>query len=142
MEPQTNMAPVELAIVNQILAERRELAVTAARLSPPPTSQRSWGNAQRSGEAEDLGSGVEAIEVYRQEHRVTDPVRALGAEPTGGIEDQRAQRLLREAQLNLDREVSLERSQELGRGGCRSGLISWLSQCESRKSASMRRGAD
>ena len=57
MEPQTNMAPVELAIVNQILAERRELAVTAARLSPPPTSQRSWGNAQRSGEAEDLGSG-------------------------------------------------------------------------------------
>jgi hypothetical protein len=40
----------------------------------------------------------------------------LGAEPKRGIEGERAQRLLREAQLSLGREVSLERSQELGRG--------------------------
>ena len=84
MEPPTNVARAELAMTNQILAERRELAITAARLSPPPYITKELGERPSDPERRKAWErGVEAIEAYRQEHGVTDRGRALGAEPTG-----------------------------------------------------------
>ncbi|HKB50390.1 MAG TPA: hypothetical protein VKC63_03050 [Solirubrobacterales bacterium] len=71
----------ELAVADRVLAERRELAITAARISPPayiaselgkrpsdPTKRKAWDR------------GVEAIETYRQRHGIKDPHKALGRE--------------------------------------------------------------
>ena len=69
----------ELAVADRVLAERRELAITAACISPPayirndlgerpsdPTKRRAWDH------------GVTEIETYRQRYGVKDPNRALG----------------------------------------------------------------
>jgi len=117
MEPLHKVARAELVTTNQILTERRELAITAVRISPPPYITKELGERPSDLEMRKAWErGVEAIEAYRQEHGVTDRGRALGAEPSRGVEGERAQRLLREVQLNLGREVRLERSKELGRG--------------------------
>jgi hypothetical protein len=50
--PLTEVTTREDAIAGRILAERRELAIIAARIEPPPISARSWGRGpaiQRSG---------------------------------------------------------------------------------------------
>jgi hypothetical protein len=110
----------ELAAVEQLLAQRRQLAITAAHLAPPryitaelgerptdPTKRNTWER------------GVEAIERYRQEHGVSDKSQALGAEPKGGAERARRNnelRRLRQVQRELGLEAGLSRSRELGRG--------------------------
>jgi hypothetical protein len=83
------------------VAERRQLAITAARLSPPtyitkelgerpsdPTKRKAWDR------------GVAGIETYRQEHGVKDPNRALGGEG-GRVAQQAALRRLQETQRVL-----------------------------------------
>jgi hypothetical protein len=82
----------ELAIADQALAQRRELAIIAARISPPayvkaelgerpsdPTKRKAWDR------------GVVQIERYRQEHGVKDPNNALGREAKRGAERARQQ---------------------------------------------------
>lgn len=119
LEPITDTASREKALVGQVLAERRELAMTAARLSPPlyitkelgerpsdPATRKAWEH------------GVEGIERYRQEHGITNRMRALGPEPRRERESERiahrlAERRLRERQAQLGREA--RRAREIGR---------------------------
>lgn len=94
-----------------MLAERRNLAITAAHLAPPtyittglgerpsnPTKRTAWDR------------GVASIERYRQEHGVVDRNHALGVEPK-----QRAERARREAELRRLREVQRHLGREPGK---------------------------
>ncbi len=111
----------ELAVADRVLAERRELAVTAARISPPayiaselgmrpsnPTMRRAWDR------------GVEAIETYRQRHGIKDPHKAFGRERNRERQRETLRRI-HEAQRALGlgphaaREHALGRSRGIGR---------------------------
>jgi hypothetical protein len=70
----------ELAAVELVLASRRELAVTAARIAPLH-HRRAWGEAERPDEAEVLGARRGIIEAYRQQNGITDRGRAPAAAP-------------------------------------------------------------
>jgi len=110
----------ELAVADQVLAQRRELAIIAARISPPayvkaelgerptdPTKRKAWDR------------GVSQIESYRQEHGVTHPNRALGREAKRGAERARQEatwRRIREAQRALGLEQYAARARRLGKG--------------------------
>jgi hypothetical protein len=110
----------ELAVAEQVLAERRELALIAARIAPPayitkelgerptdPTKRRAWDR------------GVAEIETYRQRHGVKDRERAFGSEPRRAAERaaREAQlRPLREVQRKLGREAGIARTREMRRG--------------------------
>jgi conjugative relaxase-like TrwC/TraI family protein len=110
----------ELAVADRVLAERRELAITAARITPPsyitnelgerptdPAKQKAWDR------------GVAHIERYRQQHGINDPSRALGREATRAAERARQREALRRLQemqrvLGLGQHAS--RARNLGRG--------------------------
>jgi conjugative relaxase-like TrwC/TraI family protein len=110
----------ELAIAEQVLAQRRELAIIAARISPPayvraelgerpsdPARQKAWDR------------GVFRIERYREEHGITDPNRALGREAKRGAERARQEatwRRIREVQRALGLGQFAARARQLGRG--------------------------
>jgi conjugative relaxase-like TrwC/TraI family protein len=110
----------ELAVADQVLAQRRELAINAARISPPayvkaelgerpsdPTKRKAWDR------------GVSQIERYRQEHGVKDPDRALGREAKRRAERARQEatwRRIREAQRALGLGQHAARARQLGRG--------------------------
>jgi conjugative relaxase-like TrwC/TraI family protein len=110
----------ELTVADQVLAQRRELAIIAARISPPvyvknelgerpsdPTKRKAWDR------------GVSQIERYRQEHGVKDPNRALGREAKRGAERARQEatwRRIREAQRALGLGQHAARARQLGRG--------------------------
>lgn len=110
----------ELAVADQVLAQRRELAIVAARVSPPayvkaelgerpsdPAKQKAWDR------------GVSQIERYRQERSVTDPNRALGQEAKRGVERARQEatwRRIREAQRALGLGQHAARARQFGRG--------------------------
>ncbi len=118
-EPQY-VATEGLALVEGVLAGRRALALTAARLAPPdyiteelgerptdPAKRRSWER------------GVELIEGYRQEHGVTDRDNALGTEPQDGFERaarERRENRLREIRLDMGHEHVHEHAIELEHG--------------------------
>jgi hypothetical protein len=120
LAPAGDAARRELAIAEQVLWQRRELAVIAARISPPayvkaelgerpgdPTKQKAWDR------------GLSEIERYRQEHGVTDPSKALGREATRGIErgrQERARRRLQEMQRVLDLGQHVAKERKLSRG--------------------------
>ena len=68
-----------------MLAQRRQLAITAARVSPPPyiskeLRERPSDPAKRKA----WDRGVEGIERYRQQHGVKDLGRAFGREAERG----------------------------------------------------------
>jgi conjugative relaxase-like TrwC/TraI family protein len=110
----------ELAVADQVLAQRRELAIIAARISPPayikaelgerpsdPTKRKAWDR------------GVSQIERYRQEHGIKDPNKALGREAKRGAERARQEatwRRIREAQRALGLGQHAARARQLGRG--------------------------
>jgi hypothetical protein len=110
----------ELGVVEGVLAGRRQLAVTAARLAPPgyiraelgerptdPAKRRSWER------------GVELIEGYRQERGISDRDRALGAEPQDGFERaarERREHRLREIRRDMGHEHVHEHAIELEHG--------------------------
>jgi len=128
LEAQVRQLPVpsgaarqELAVAERVLAERRELAITAARISPPAYIKNELG--ERPSEPTKRKAwdwGVEEIETYRQRYGVKDPKRALGRERDR--ERQReALRRIREAKRALGlgphavRERGLGRSLGIGR---------------------------
>jgi AAA domain-containing protein len=110
----------ELAVADQVLAQRRELALVAARISPPayvkaelgerpgdPTKRKAWDR------------GVAGIERYRQEHGIKDPNKAFGREAKRGAERARqeaAQRRLQEVQRALGLGQHAARARQLGKG--------------------------
>jgi conjugative relaxase-like TrwC/TraI family protein len=110
----------ELAVADQVLAQRRELAIIAVRISPPayikaelgerpsdPTKRKAWDR------------GVSQIERYRQEHGIKDPNKAFGREAKRGAERARQQVALRRL-LEVQRALGLgqhaARARQLGRG--------------------------
>ncbi len=119
-QPQHKQATeAELAVLGEILAQRRRLAVTAARLAPPEYITKELGERPTDpAKRKAWEGGVEAIEGYRQERGVKDRSRAFGAEPKDGAERARREaqlRQLRQVQRELGREHH-EHTRELGRG--------------------------
>jgi conjugative relaxase-like TrwC/TraI family protein len=120
MPPVGDAARRELVVADQVLMQRRELAIIAARISPPayvkaelgerpsdPTKRKAWDR------------GVAQIERYRQEHGIKDPNRALGRKAKRGAERARqeaAQWRIREAQRALGLGQHAARARQLGRG--------------------------
>ena len=120
--PVSGEARREASAIDQVLAERRVLALTAARLSAPDYIERELGRLPSDPQKrESWERGVEGIERYRQEHRVTDRRSALGAEPRGGMERhdwEAQQRRVAETQraLGLGQEKVAVRELDQGRG--------------------------
>ncbi|HEX3240305.1 MAG TPA: AAA family ATPase [Solirubrobacterales bacterium] len=108
----------ELAIADQVLAERRQLAIAAARLSPPPYIKAELGERPSDPtKRKAWDRGVEQIERYRQEHGVTDQARPFGPEAKRGAERARqesARRRLRQAQRGLGDKLAA-RARNVGR---------------------------
>jgi hypothetical protein len=95
-----HMARAELGTVEGLLAERRELAVTAARVSPPPYVKAELG--ERPGEtakAKAWDRGVAHIERYRQANGIKDRHRAFGERPKQGAERARREQAMRRLRL-------------------------------------------
>jgi hypothetical protein len=109
----------ELAVADRVLAERRELAVTAARIAPPPYIKRELGERPREPTRQRAWDrGVREIEGYRQRHGVKDQHRAFGRKAERGAERARqeaARRRLRQSQraLGLERPKALARKRGL-----------------------------
>jgi conjugative relaxase-like TrwC/TraI family protein len=110
----------ELAVAEQVLAQRRELAVIAARISPPAYVKAELGERPSDPiKRKAWDRGVSQIERYRQEHGVKDPNRALGREAKRGAERARQEatwRRIREAQRALGLGQHAARARQLGRG--------------------------
>jgi conjugative relaxase-like TrwC/TraI family protein len=108
----------ELALADRVLAERRQLAITAARLSTPPYIRAELGERPSDpAKRKAWDRGVEQIERYRQEHGVKDQGKAFGPAGKGGAERARqeaARRRLRETQRSLGRDRPM--AQERGSG--------------------------
>ena len=102
-------ARAELANAELVLAERRQAAITAAKLSPPAYVTAELG--ERPSDPEMRSSwdkGVSEIERYRQRHGVRDPEHALGQ----GHEHDWSREQVRERLQQ--RQVELGRTQEQG----------------------------
>jgi conjugative relaxase-like TrwC/TraI family protein len=110
----------ELAVVDQVLAQRRELAIIAARISPPAYVKNELGERPSDPTKRKVWDrGVSQIERYRQEHGVRDPSRALGREAKRGAERARQEatwRRIREAQRALGLGQYVARARQLGKG--------------------------
>jgi hypothetical protein len=110
----------ELAVADRVLAERRELAITAARISPPAYITKELGERPSDpAKRQAWDRGVVQIERYRQEHGVRDPNKAFGREGKRGAERARqeaARRPLQEAQRALGLGQYAARARQLGRG--------------------------
>ncbi len=110
----------ELAVAEQVLAQRCELAVIAARISAPVYVKAELGERPSDpAKRKAWDRGVSQIERYRQEHGVKDPNRALGREAKRGAERARQEatwRRIREAQRALGLGQHAARARQLGRG--------------------------
>jgi conjugative relaxase-like TrwC/TraI family protein len=108
----------ELAVADQVLTQRRELAIIAARISPPPYVKAELGERPSDPmKHQAWDRGVSQIERYRQENGVKDPSRAFGAEAKQGAEQARqeaARRRLLEAQRTLGLGQHAARERDLG----------------------------
>jgi hypothetical protein len=115
-----DVARRELAVADQVLAQRRELTIIAARISPPTYFKAELGERPSDpAKRKAWDRGVSQIERYRQEHGVTDPNRAHGREAKRGAERARqeaARRRLQEAQRALGLGQHPARARQLGRG--------------------------
>jgi conjugative relaxase-like TrwC/TraI family protein len=110
----------EMAVADGVLAERREMAILAARLDPPTYVRSELGERPRDpAKQKTWDRGVAQIEGYRHEHRVKDPDKPFGREATRGAERARQEAALRRLQrtqkaLGLGQVAA--RTRDLGRG--------------------------
>ncbi len=115
-----NAARRELAVADQVLAQRRELAIIAARISPPAYVKNELGERPSDPALRKAWDrGVSQIERYRQEHGIQDPNRALGREAKRGAERARQEatwRRIRESQRALGLGQHAARARQFGRG--------------------------
>ncbi|MGC1853690.1 MAG: MobF family relaxase [Solirubrobacterales bacterium] len=113
-------ARLELAVADRVLSERRELAITAARISPPTYIKNELGERPSDPAKRKVWDrGVAQIEHYRQKHGIKDPNKALGREAKQGAERARQQatwRRIHEAQRALGLGQHAARARSLGRG--------------------------
>jgi len=126
LEAQARELPVgdaarrELAVADQVLAQRRELAIIAARISPPAYVKAELGERPSDpAKRKAWDRGVAGIERYRQEHGIKDPSKAFGREAKRGAErarQQAATRQLQEIQRVLGLGQHAARARQLGRG--------------------------
>jgi hypothetical protein len=118
--PGGTRARSELAAVNRVLADRRELAITAARIAPAAYIKNELGERPSDPTKRKVWDrGVDQIEGYRQQNGVKDRSNAFGREPTRNAEraKQEAQlRLRREVQRKLGRELRIAPTRSLGCG--------------------------
>jgi conjugative relaxase-like TrwC/TraI family protein len=95
----------ELAVADRVLAERRQLAITAAGIAPPPYITNELGERPSDPAKRTVWDrGVSEIERYRQQHGINNPSRALGREATraaGRARQREALRRLNEMQRVL-----------------------------------------
>ena len=119
LEPISDAAGRERAVISRMLVERRQLAITAARLSPPPYIVKELGERPADlAKRKAWERGVEGIERYRQDHRVTDPNRAFGPGAKGAAEraaQEQALRRLAAVQRALGRHTEAVRVRDAGR---------------------------
>jgi conjugative relaxase-like TrwC/TraI family protein len=110
----------ELAVADRVLAQRRELAIIAARISPPAYVRAELGERPSDPAKRKVWDrGVSQIERYRQDHGISDPTKALGREAKRGAERARQQatmRRLQEVQRALGLGQHAARARQLGRG--------------------------
>jgi AAA domain len=110
----------EMAVADQVLAQRRELAIIAARISPPAYVKAELGERPSDpAKRKAWDRGVSQIERYRQEHGIKDPNRALGQEAKRRAERARQEatwRRIREVQRALGLGQHAARARQLGRG--------------------------
>jgi conjugative relaxase-like TrwC/TraI family protein len=110
----------ELAVADQVLAQRRELAIIAARISPPAYVKNELGERPSDpAKRKAWDRGVAGIERYRQEHGIKDPSKAFGREAKRGAERARqeaARRRLQEVQRALGLGQHAARARQLGKG--------------------------
>ena len=118
--PSGDAARRELAIADQVLTQRRELTIIAARISPPPYIKSELGERPSDpAKRKAWDRGVAGIEHYRQEHGIKDPSRALGPEAKRGAERARQEatrRRVLEAQRALGLGQHAARARQLGKG--------------------------
>jgi hypothetical protein len=126
LPPIREEAQRELAAVEEVLASREQLALSAARLAPPPYVVVELGHRPPDpAEARAWDHGVGVIESYRRENDVSDRADAFGPEPMGGAARARQHRAIQEvgsAQRQLRdlnareqvRERSADHSLEIG----------------------------
>jgi hypothetical protein len=111
-------ARTELAAVESLLAERRQLAITAASISPPPYIRTELGERPSDpSKAKSWDRGVSQIEHYRQENGIKDSHRPFGKEAKQGIErarQQSAMQRLRDTQRAMGRGLQASRGRNLG----------------------------
>jgi hypothetical protein len=117
----------ELAAVEEALAARERLAMSAARIAPPPYIAAELGQRPTDpAEAKAWDRGLSVIETYRRDNAVTDRASAFGPAAKGGAakarqrkameRTERVQRQLREVAVRQRvRERSAERSFGIGR---------------------------
>jgi conjugative relaxase-like TrwC/TraI family protein len=129
LEAPRDEATREAAAIDAVLAQRRELAVTAARVSPPNYIAKELGERPTEPEQRwDWDRGVEQIERYRQEHGIKDTEHAFGKEPkdqTQRLEREIAQERLQDTQRELGLGRGAEHSHDLGQelgGGMEIGM--------------------
>lgn len=110
----------EFAVADQVLAERRQLAITAARINPPAYVTRELGERPNDPTKRKAWErGVEQIEGYRQQNGVTDQRNAFGFEAQRGAErarQEQARRRLLQTQRELGLGQYAARARDLGRG--------------------------
>jgi hypothetical protein len=110
----------ELVVADQVLAQRRELAIIAARIAPPAYIKNELGERPSdSTKRKAWDRGVSQIEHYRQGHGVNDPNKAFGREAKRGAErvrQQAARRRLLETQRALGLGQHAARARQLGKG--------------------------
>jgi conjugative relaxase-like TrwC/TraI family protein len=115
LPPATHDARAEVAAIDAVLDRRRDLALAAARVSPPDHIVAELGERPAEGPGRVAWDGaVRVIEGYRQRNGLQDRDAALGPEPkdrTARRERERAQGAMRRAQ----RELGIERVQRLER---------------------------
>jgi conjugative relaxase-like TrwC/TraI family protein len=115
LPPVAHDARAEVAAIDAVLDRRRDLALAAARVSPPDYLVAELGERPPGGTERVAWDGaVRVIEGYRQRNGLRDRDSALGPEPkdlAARRERERAQGTMRRAQ----RELGIERVQRLER---------------------------
>jgi conjugative relaxase-like TrwC/TraI family protein len=112
----THDARAEVAAIDALLARRRDLALAAARVSPPDYVVAELGARPADGRERAAWDGaVREIEGYRQRNGVRDRTDAFGPEPTDHAarrERERAQGTVRRAQdtLGIEQMQRIERT--------------------------------
>jgi hypothetical protein len=115
LPPDSYDARAEIAAIGAVLDRRRDLALAAARVSPPDHIVAELGERPAEGcERLAWDHAVREIEGFRQTNGIRDKDNALGAEPTdpaARVERRDAQDSIRRAQ----RQLGIERVQRIER---------------------------